>query len=99
MNTNSLKNDYDTGKTLKLHNLIYTIVLSNILNLFVDTLKQKLVCYYNLPHINQSLQPQRLDPFLCTHIIVGFLEINNNSIIIEERDIHVSSFHIVYRIY
>ncbi|XP_026473968.1 chitinase-3-like protein 2 isoform X2 [Ctenocephalides felis] len=66
MNTNSLKNDYDT-----------------------DTLKQKLVCYYNLPHINQSLQPQRLDPFLCTHIIVGFLEINNNSIIIEERDIHV----------
>lgn len=56
----------------------------------LDPKKRKLVCYYNLPGMNDSLQPDHLDPNLCTHIIIGFVEIKNNSIEIEETNFAVS---------
>ncbi|KAJ8984148.1 hypothetical protein NQ317_017799 [Molorchus minor] len=40
----------------------------------------KLVCYYNFPSRPDSLQTEDIDPFLCTHINVGFVEVVNNSI-------------------
>ncbi|XP_044762691.1 chitinase-3-like protein 2 [Coccinella septempunctata] len=37
----------------------------------------RLVCYYNFPGTN-DLQPKDIDAFLCTHIIVGFLNVNTS---------------------
>ncbi|XP_044260520.1 chitinase-3-like protein 2 [Tribolium madens] len=40
----------------------------------------KLVCYYNFPGGSGSLQPEKIDPFLCTHINVGFARVGPNGV-------------------
>lgn len=42
----------------------------------------KLVCYYNFPTNEQSLQVKDLDASLCTHINAAFAEIVNNSMVL-----------------
>ncbi|KAF5280736.1 hypothetical protein FQA39_LY18019, partial [Lamprigera yunnana] len=48
----------------------------------------RLVCYYMFPSSNGSsiLSPKDLDALLCTHVIVGFASIVNNSIYLNERN-------------
>lgn len=41
-----------------------------------NAVSKRLVCYYNFPSTN-DLQPEDIDPFLCSHIIVGFLNVNS----------------------
>lgn len=49
--------------------------------------KQRLVCYYaspvafNHPH---ELYPNQIDPLLCTHINVGLVSIENNTLVIDD---------------
>ena len=52
----------------------------------------KLVCYYNFPTDDfNTLQPQDIDPFLCTHILVGFASIANHSINLAENELQILS--------
>lgn len=49
--------------------------------------KRKLVCYYSTPiNLNRSseLYPNQIDPKLCTHINVGMVWVEHNSIIIDD---------------
>lgn len=49
--------------------------------------QRKLVCYYTSPSaLNHSyeLYPKQIDPFLCTHINIGIIFIENNSITLDE---------------
>lgn len=52
-----------------------------------NEIQQRLVCYYAAPstlnHPNE-LYPDHIDPFLCTHINVGILNIANNQIVIDD---------------
>ncbi|KAG5309307.1 CHIA chitinase, partial [Acromyrmex insinuator] len=48
-----------------------------------DTTGQVLVCYYTIPgDLNTSweLSPSHIDPHICTHIIVGFAGVVNNTL-------------------
>lgn len=57
------------------------IFSENILNL--PTIKPnsfKLVCYYSFPSSSVALQPDEIDPYLCTHINAAFAGVSNNSI-------------------
>lgn len=49
----------------------------------------KLVCYYNFPGGSRSLQPENIDPFLCTHINVGFAHVDQNVLKMTEDDLEV----------
>lgn len=44
----------------------------------------KLVCYYTVPRKTEGtrddLQPEDVDPFLCTHVIVAFARIINGNL-------------------
>lgn len=50
-------------------------------------IQQRLVCYYAAPStLNhpQDLYPDHIDPFLCTHINVGIINIAKNHIVIDD---------------
>ncbi|KAJ8953717.1 hypothetical protein NQ314_007327 [Rhamnusium bicolor] len=48
--------------------------------------KYKLVCYYNFPTNADSLQVDDLDPSMCTHMNVGFVQVYNNSIFLDTSE-------------
>lgn len=48
--------------------------------------KQRLVCYYQSPSVmnhSHELYPKQIDPKLCTHINVGIVTIENNTLVID----------------
>lgn len=48
--------------------------------------KQRLVCYYSSPAVlnhTHELYPNQIDPKLCTHINVGIVSIENNTLVID----------------
>lgn len=48
--------------------------------------KQRLVCYYESPSVlnhSHELYPNQIDPKLCTHINVGLVSIENNTLVID----------------
>lgn len=48
--------------------------------------KQRLVCYYQSPAVlnhTHELYPNQIDPKLCTHINVGIVFIENNTLVID----------------
>lgn len=49
-----------------------------------DVQNYKLVCYYTVTSNMNELQAVDIDPFLCTHIIVGFALVHNQIIWIDE---------------
>lgn len=49
----------------------------------------KLVCYYSFPSTSASLQPEEIDPYLCTHINAAFSGVSNNSISMEPDNLKV----------
>lgn len=54
-----------------------------------------LACYYTIPTDNTSysLFPAQIDATLCTHIIVAFAQVQNNSVFFKSSfDIEVSGF-------
>ena len=40
----------------------------------------RVVCYYTIPTGVNDLAPEAVDPYLCTHIIIGFATIFNQTI-------------------
>lgn len=66
----------------KLGNYIYSADQSASTTSASSPVKRKLVCYYaapvNLNHPDE-LYPDRIDPHLCTHINVGIVSIQNNT--------------------
>lgn len=54
-----------------------------------DVPTYKLVCYYNFPTNEQSLQVKDLDASLCTHINAAFAEIVNNSMVLDNSSQNV----------
>lgn len=57
----------------------------------------KVVCYYNFPgkagdyyNISNVLFPEEIEPDLCTHIILAFVSVQNNSLFIDESQVNVS---------
>lgn len=62
----------------------------NILN--AQTVKPttyKLVCYYGFPSSTDSLQPDEIDPYMCTHINAAFASVTNNTISVNPADVEV----------
>ncbi|XP_049530141.1 chitinase-like protein 3 [Anopheles darlingi] len=55
----------------------------------------KLVCYYTTPDLSAPgglrhiLLPERIDPFLCTHLNIGIIGIDNCTLLIDEN-VHAS---------
>lgn len=49
----------------------------------------KLVCYYGFPSTSDSLQPDEIDPYLCTHINAAFASVVNNTLSIDAADVSV----------
>ncbi|RZC33216.1 chitinase-3-like protein 2 [Asbolus verrucosus] len=50
----------------------------------------KLVCYYNFPTDDfNTLQPKNIDPFLCTHINVGFANVYNNTLTLDVSQLEI----------
>lgn len=50
----------------------------------------KLVCYYSSPaslNYSHELYPKQIDPFLCTHINIGIISIDNSRIVIDQTTI------------
>lgn len=48
--------------------------------------KQRVVCYYSSPSVlnhTHELYPNQIDPKLCTHINVGIVSIENNTLVID----------------
>lgn len=48
-----------------------------------DLRNYKLVCYYT-PSGEHDLREHNIDPFLCTHIIVGFARVVNNTLTLQQ---------------
>lgn len=49
----------------------------------------KLVCYYSFPGTSDALQPDELDPYMCTHINAAFAGVQNNTINMDADNIKV----------
>lgn len=49
----------------------------------------KLVCYYSFPTSTLSLQPDEIDPHLCTHINAAFAGVTDNKINMDDENIRV----------
>nr|XP_015836414.1 PREDICTED: chitinase-3-like protein 2 [Tribolium castaneum] len=49
----------------------------------------RLVCYYNFPSADGGLQPESLDPFLCTHINVAFARVGPNGVQLTRDELRV----------
>lgn len=48
--------------------------------------QSKLVCYYSSPqalNLSHQLYPNQIDPYLCTHINVGVVVVENNTMVID----------------
>ncbi|KAF5304205.1 hypothetical protein FQR65_LT08012 [Abscondita terminalis] len=54
-------------------------------------LQRRLICYYTFssPNDTNVLNPDRIDPLLCTHLIVGFAYVSNNSLHLTEHQLGV----------
>lgn len=52
--------------------------------------KFRLVCYYNFPANDRSMQISEIDPNLCTHLNVAFASVMNHSIYLDDR--HLGKF-------
>lgn len=53
------------------------VLMSEIYSIF----SQIIVCYYTIPwdlNTSRELSPSHIDPYICTHIIVGFASVVNN---------------------
>ncbi|XP_044759882.1 chitinase-3-like protein 1 isoform X3 [Coccinella septempunctata] len=46
---------------------------------------KRIVCYYTFPTKTYNLKPQDIDSKMCTHIIVGFVTLDNGSIDIDQN--------------
>ncbi|XP_059609504.1 chitinase-3-like protein 2 [Phlebotomus argentipes] len=49
--------------------------------------KKRLVCYYSVPYDverRHELQPQDIDPHLCTHINVGYVAVVNHTLLLDD---------------
>lgn len=49
----------------------------------------KLVCYYGFPSTSDSLQPDEIDPYMCTHINAAFASVVNNTISMDTADVEI----------
>lgn len=57
------------------------IFSENLLNIpTIQPNSFKLVCYYSFPSSSVALQPDEIDPYLCTHINAAFAGVANNTI-------------------
>lgn len=81
-----LYNSLPKNTTLK-PNFTISDYLPNIATMEPNSFK--LVCYYNFPSTSDSLLPEEIDPYLCTHINVGFAGIVNNTVSMDSSDFDV----------
>ncbi|XP_045466224.1 acidic mammalian chitinase-like isoform X2 [Harmonia axyridis] len=66
--------------------LIYFILpSSSVLNKANYHDSKRVVCYYSFPSSYYSLQPVNINTSLCTHILVGFLTVNDSVIVISKE--------------
>lgn len=49
----------------------------------------KVVCYYSFPGTSDALQPDELDPYMCTHINAAFASVTNNTVNLDAGNIKV----------
>lgn len=49
----------------------------------------KLVCYYSFPVTSDSLLPEEIDPYLCTHINAAFAGVVNNTLSMNSNSFEV----------
>lgn len=49
----------------------------------------KVVCYYSFPGASDALQPDELDPYMCTHINAAFASVTNNTVNVEADNLKV----------
>lgn len=57
--------------------------------------KYSLICYYVVPSRSSPqdrLSPSKIDPTLCTHLLISFATLDNNVIHFIESEVRVSSF-------
>lgn len=52
----------------------------------------RLVCYYSFPSdvFRNVLSPENIDPYLCTHINLGFASVANNSIYLTNHQLEIA---------
>lgn len=58
----------------------------------------QLACYYSLPTQNSSdhLLPSQINATLCTHLIVAFAQVKNNSVYLSSLDSEVRCLYLFY---
>lgn len=49
----------------------------------------KIVCYYSFPSSSDSLLPEEIDPYLCTHINAAFAGVVNHTMNMDLHDVEV----------
>lgn len=81
-----LYNSLPKNTTLK-PNIAISDNLSNVATMEPNS--YKLVCYYSYPRSSDSLLPDEIDPYLCTHINAAFAGVVNNTVSMDSNDLDV----------
>ncbi|KAL3270465.1 hypothetical protein HHI36_021012 [Cryptolaemus montrouzieri] len=72
---------------------IALILACSILPIYSITIQvpkhPRIVCYYTFPNQQYNLQPENIDGNLCTHILVAFATILNNSVSISQENVEI----------
>ena len=71
-------------------------------DIFSETAPKKLVCYYNVPTYQDrpfAVFPEQIDPHLCTHLILGFAGVYNDTIQpsnLKDLEVRILNFRMVF---